>query len=76
MPACLIIIVEVYTGDHFVINLGFWKTSEEQEERVMEEIKQIHHLNPTKVDFKYVRCIFYSTCCLLVVILTFVRDVG
>lgn len=56
MPAYVIIIVEVYTRDNFVINLGFWKTSE-QEEHVMVEIKQIYQLNPTKVEFKYACCI-------------------
>lgn len=56
MPAYVIIIVEVYMGDHFVINPDFWKTSE-QEEHVMVEIKQIYHLKATKVDSKYVCCI-------------------
>lgn len=56
MPAYVIIIVEVYTGDHSVINLGFWKTSE-QEEHVMVEIKQIYHLKPTEVEFKRACCI-------------------
>lgn len=53
MPAYVIIIVEVYMGDHFVINPDFWKTSE-QEEHVVVEIKQIYHLKPTEVESKYV----------------------
>lgn len=57
MPAYVIIIVEVYTGDHFVINLGFWKTSE-QEEHVMVEIKQIYHLKPKKKWISSVYAVF------------------
>lgn len=71
----VIIIVEVYTGDHFVINLGFWKTSE-QEAHVMVEIKQIYHLKPTKIGFQMCMLYFLSTLCVLVVILTFVCDAG
>lgn len=47
MPAYVIIIVEVYTRDNFVINLGFWKTSE-QEKNVIVDIKQIYHLKTGK----------------------------
>lgn len=58
----VIITVEVYTGDHFVINLGFWKTSE-QEAHVMVEIKQIYHLKPTKIGFQTCMLYFLSILC-------------
>lgn len=57
MPAYVIIIVEVYTGDDFVINLGFWKISE-WEKNVMVDIKQIYNLKPTKKWNSNVHAIF------------------
>lgn len=53
----VIIIVEVYTRDDFVINLGFWKTSE-QEKHVIVDIKQIYNLKPTKKWNSNVHAIF------------------